>query len=362
MNNESFWPENILEGDKQIFEKDLTKNEPAPFVLHKLNRSVLSKRGLFHNYCIPSALAFPDAKYPRIILWRHLKFIPRIIRFLGYYARYLLSPFNRMRVFKSDESQKFVLVSDLWSVYYFHWFSDSLPRLARLLSHQSIPEEEICLILPANHNLSYISGSLDVLGIKHILLPPDRNAYFHELHIPSHCGLTGTFNYSMEPVRNLFRNRISDGTQPQIRKNIYISRAKARCRSVVNEDLIVPLLDQYGYEVVHLEEHSWSRQLELMGAADIIIAPHGGGLTNMLFLEKGSIIVELKISETDFHNNCFFNMANVLGHRYYYLMCRNAGTSVAPGDDNMIVDPCALRRLLSRISRSNLQGAGENVK
>lgn len=58
---------------------------------------------------------------------------------------------------------------------------------------------------------------------------------------------------------------------------MYISRSRARCRLVVKEDEIIPVLHEFGFEVVHFEEFPWERQLEIISEAIVIIGPTAQG-------------------------------------------------------------------------------------
>jgi hypothetical protein len=54
--------------------------------------------------------------------------------------------------------------------------------------------------------------------------------------------------------------------------------------------------------------------------AVVVIAPHGAGLTNMLFSQPGTLIIEAVCQDNDKKFNlCYQRMASVLGMRYYAL-------------------------------------------
>jgi capsular polysaccharide biosynthesis protein len=46
---------------------------------------------------------------------------------------------------------------------------------------------------------------------------------------------------------------------------------------------------------------------------------HGAGLTNMMFMSKGSKILEIR-GKGDSSNNCFFSLASDLEMKYYYFL------------------------------------------
>lgn len=350
MTTELIWPANICKVDEHVFSKDIVKEAGIPFRQHVLHRAVVTRRGIFSNFCLPTRLGFPGAEPQQFFHWRYMPRIVGVARFIAYYVRFIFSPLGLTRVMKPEPGETFVMVSDQWSDYYYHWFTDALPRLLRMMEKTSMTKNEVRIVLPANHDMSFVRKSLDILGFRYVFLERGRNHYFSRLHIPSHCGRPGLFNYPLEPTSIALREGAAEHVRPSVGKKLYISRSRARCRLVVNEEQIVPLLQEFGFEVVNLEEHPWEKQLQIVSEASVIMGPHGAGFTHMYMLEKGSKVVELRVGEADTHNNCLFNMAVSLGHHYYYLFCKGIGVCNIPGDDNLEVDPEKMRQLLVHLS------------
>lgn len=75
---------------------------------------------------------------------------------------------------------------------------------------------------------------------------------------------------------------------------LYISRARAARRQLRNEseleDTLVRAVDA---RVVHMEDMSLEEQAAAVHGAKVVVAPHGAGLTNLLFAEPGTGVVEL---------------------------------------------------------------------
>ena len=117
-------------------------------------------------------------------------------------------------------------------------------------------------------------------------------------------------------------------------------------RKVKNEEDILPVLQKFGFEIIYLETIEFEKQVGLMVNAKVVLGMHGAGLTNMLFMERGQKVVEIIINGKG-HNNCYFNMANELGHEYYYIV----GETNDPDnpDTDIIVDPARLESLLKKI-------------
>lgn len=89
---------------------------------------------------------------------------------------------------------------------------------------------------------------------------------------------------------------------------LYVSRAlAAKGRHVSNEEELMSALGPLGFERVVLEEMPVQEQIELFHDAACVVAPHGAGLTNLLFSTNADV-VEL------------FGQSVVWPH--YYLLCK----------------------------------------
>ena len=53
------------------------------------------------------------------------------------------------------------------------------------------------------------------------------------------------------------------------------------------------MLINLGFEIIYAEELKFSEQVDLFSEASFVVAPHGAGLTNICFMEKGTRLVEI---------------------------------------------------------------------
>ena len=75
-------------------------------------------------------------------------------------------------------------------------------------------------------------------------------------------------------------------------RRVYLSRARS-VRSFDNEADVESALAHLGYQIVYAEDLDIDEQAHVFGAADVIVAPHGAGLTNLVFSRSGTRLVEL---------------------------------------------------------------------
>lgn len=104
-------------------------------------------------------------------------------------------------------------------------------------------------------------------------------------------------------------------------KRIYITRGSAKnTRRLVNEDVVLPLLEQQGFVKFDPGAVSVQDQIDTFTAAEVIVAPHGAALANLTFCSPGVRILEL--FAPTYVNPCYWVIAdNVPDVRYHYLVC-----------------------------------------
>lgn len=129
-------------------------------------------------------------------------------------------------------------------------------------------------------------------------------------------------------------------------RRLYISRRDASSRKFINEDEIVNLLNNAGFETIELSKFGFSEKIELFAQADIIVGLTGAGLTNLMFCSKDTHVVE--IFPTSFVTYFYASMAGYLGLDYRALIFEN--DSVMSGLNkyygNLSLDPKLLEKSL----------------
>jgi Glycosyltransferase 61 len=76
-------------------------------------------------------------------------------------------------------------------------------------------------------------------------------------------------------------------------RRVYVSRADAEQRRVVNEDRISAALAARGFATVQLSQLSIAQQVGLFREAEVIVAPHGMGLVHLAMANRLKGVVEL---------------------------------------------------------------------
>lgn len=212
-----------------------------------------------------------------------------------------------------------VLSTDGADIYY-HWLFQLLPRF-ELIRRAGIRAESIDYFVVNDLSKSFQRESMQALGIDGSkILESSKVPYLkaRRLIVPSIALGGGCYpSWMCQFLRSTFlKNPFVESTGT--RRRIYISRGLATYRRVLNEGDVVELLGQHGFEVVKLEGLSMSEQAELMASCEAVIAPHGGGLSNLVFCQSGTKVIE--IFSPELVAGYFWKLCNELKLDYYYIL------------------------------------------
>ncbi|MCS3683891.1 glycosyltransferase family 61 protein [Salinibacter ruber] len=218
-----------------------------------------------------------------------------------------------------------------WVANYFHWLSDYLPRIRLLRKYERKTGSRPKILFPKNSQ-EWMKSSIRLLGVNPKRLYRWNNdlAKFDKLVVTSlprkrNEEYNPEPNYSTES-RKWVRNKILKNVNKTSHNvsRIYISREDASRRRLGNRDEVLKVLKKYGFEKYIMSNLSFVDQVSLFHSADLVVAPHGAGLTNILWSEKVSII-EIFGSEVF---PCFFKMSSILGHKYSPAYGRTRGRDI----------------------------------
>ncbi len=206
-----------------------------------------------------------------------------------------------------------------WGTTYFHWMTDLLPRI-ELLRLKGINFAKIDKFVVNRCQLPYEKATLNHFGI-----PEDKiiESQQHP-HVEAERLVIAYLHYrGGNWVGKFLRQEFLTKSLSQVKSSgydrLYISRKYAQYRKVINEaELVNCLKANFGFHVVTLETLSFAEQVAMMFGAKVAIAPHGAGLTNLVFCNPGTKIIE--IFSPDYINNCYWLLSHQVNIDYYYLL------------------------------------------
>ena len=222
-----------------------------------------------------------------------------------------------------------------------HWLTAHLPKLL-LLREKNVLDQ---VILPSERTAA-IDGSLSMLDMK----PEQFQSYdpTRPLQVEK-LTILGTDRFRPELLQMIPEAFGVARSEPP-KKKVFISRLKATRRRLVNEEEIWSLLKPLGFQRVLLEEMTLTAQVELMRETAVLAAPHGAGLTNMLFCPQGAHIIE--IADLSFPNPNFYAVASAMRHNYWLIPAESLG-DVHPLAKDLRVDPTAIQDILPRLGSTS---------
>lgn len=219
---------------------------------------------------------------------------------------------------------KVVILAGLLNNVYFHWLFDILPRI-KLLELANIDLQEIDYFVVDNRT-NFQQETLKLWEIpedKIIPLSFPLHLQVDRLIIPSFPGSIAWMpSWSCQYLREkILDNQTNKNEQ---KKRLYISRNKSSNRRLINEEDIIKILSKYNFEVVNLELLTVKQQGELLSQAEIVISPHGSGLSNLIFCPPKTKIIE--IFSPNYVYPCYWLVSNLVNLNYYYLIGENLGS------------------------------------
>ena len=207
-------------------------------------------------------------------------------------------------------------------VNYGHWLIEGVS--AALLLRERILAEECAIVIPKTRDVAMreviYTTLLNVFGGDDRVVAYERDIadairfdelyYLTSLHIPlrkSPSGIAAVRQVAMAAASRF-------GGIADLPRRLYISRADANTRRVLNEPELVEHLGRHGFTTLRLKDLDFLTQVRLFMNADIVVGAKGAGMTNIMFMDpKGRVI---SLSPDDFPDPFEWDIAQHVGLSY----------------------------------------------
>ena len=275
-----------------------------------------------------------------------LRPIKRIEPWRGFYKNYKKT-FFLGRIL--DSIKKGTVRISLKPVYYccvnefsdnfFHWFTEALPKMVYVKNKF---KSDIIFHIPFPLK-DYQSASLNYCQLN-FLVAEGNVTIFYKLRIVENVYKYPGYYHPelMQETAQLITKSFTDGKIKN--RKIYITRKNASRRKIVNESEIIEVVMRHGFEIFDFDNIDFQQQVAIIVNTSILVSLHGGALTNMIFMEPGSTIVEF-LPKQIMNDKCYFILAGTMKHRYHYLSCEMDGESHITSDFQ--VDALAFEKILT---------------
>ncbi len=178
-----------------------------------------------------------------------------------------------------------------WDNYY-HWFAQCLPAIAHSVR---VAGADRCVLVvralrPWQDESLRLLGLADMPRIEANVWKP----YFFSKAI--YCEFLGGHGggyispYLDRLMAALAKNIEVSDDRP---RRLYVSRSDATRRPLTNERQVEDVLRSHGFAAVVPSTLSLVEQIRLFKGADVVVGPHGAGMTNIGFCRPGTKVLEL---------------------------------------------------------------------
>ena len=240
--------------------------------------------------------------------------------------------------------QPVVIVQDVFEGTNFsHFLFDWVPRLAHFVN-SGREDRDACVFLlggiPGDFHAVVLDRLCELHGLRRerFIFPTGQELWQIEAGVYFFSDLKARIMHpahmaheqSIRVIRDIASGIVvpRDGA-----RKVYISRADAGLRRVANEDEVWSRLRPLGFVMVRLADLSLTEQIRAVRSAEIIVAPHGMGLTHIALHTGGLTLIELHNPQIGTDAYAFIARALRFSYRAVF------GTAVEGGGDNFAVDP-----------------------
>ena len=239
---------------------------------------------------------------------------------------------------------------------YYHWMLDILPKLGVvekagidlsgidyfIVSATSRFQRDTLLACGIDTDRIVFSSSTSLYSADTMIVPCLRNDLGDRIYHGLGVGLASWIPLFLQQKFRTTENGLNDVTSvsdelkqsPQSEKSlrVYISRSTRGSRNIANEPAMIEALEERGFQRVEFENLTVPEQADLMGQAEVVVAVHGAGFTNLSFCNPGTRVIEIF---GDYVVPCYWALCAVAGLDYAQYMATSVDTGITssnPGE------------------------------
>jgi capsular polysaccharide biosynthesis protein len=237
------------------------------------------------------------------------------------------------------------VIGERFAASYYHWLFHALGRLCYV--EKRYPLEKIQHFAVSHLDESFHRDTLQLLGIPQKKILPMKEV----LHVQPDALIVANWTGGFDPtvaewLRERFLSRLTPASIAGP-KRIYVSRGRIGRRHIENETELLEVLRPLGFQTVFCEDLTFQEQMRLFHDAEVIVTPHGAGLSNLLFCRPGTKVIE--IFNRGWRPEIFWQLSEAMGLDHYCLFAEEpaaADPKLAAQHRNILVSLDELRKLL----------------
>ena len=235
---------------------------------------------------------------------------------------------------------------------YWHLLAEELCDLFLLTEYGVVLNEfdQIIFEKPSYRASKEIHEIFGLEQIRQVSLQQNLHLDCEELHF-----FTGTFGLSKYALNGV-RKKILEYFASSLKvysgkpKRIVVTRGSSTTRRWLNEKECIEALNTMGF--IHIDPSNLSllQQVKLFQNAGVVIGPHGAGLTNIMFCNPETKVIEIRSNEQGGEYSsatCYEKLSSILEIEHHTFHCPSIeridlkGRSIEDAD--LVPDPMKLR-------------------
>lgn len=225
----------------------------------------------------------------------------------------------------SDDSERIKTAAPIAPRFpnYYHWIVETVPKIRYVRKYEEVTGRDVTFLFPANLP-TWMDDTVDLLGIPEEKRERAKSSIYQvdNLIIPSFPPL---IREDYDWLRTTVLEHLSvNSDASNAHHHVYISRSNAIERRVVNEDEVRDMLSTYDFRTYRPENRSVGWNAQLFKNAELVVGPHGAGLTDIVFTRDGSLL-ELFGAKV---KPPYEELANLVGIDYGSLRCEPRATDI----------------------------------
>ncbi|HLH11148.1 MAG TPA: glycosyltransferase family 61 protein [Methylovirgula sp.] len=222
------------------------------------------------------------------------------------------------RVKTLPRGETYAYLRQVWDTNYGHWLIDCLPKVGILAEHFDLAGLKFIVTRRSGPMRKVYVDSLGAFGIRpdQIVAMGREAVEVERLLYPLPVAMHYWFKAPRAiQILEALRDRIAPNGQGP--KRLYVSRALARNRHLLNEAEILDVLEEFDVTIVYPERLSFVEQVRLFANADLVIGNCGANLANAVFARRGLKI--FAITSQIMGDMFYWDLANLKSGKYFSL-------------------------------------------
>jgi len=216
------------------------------------------------------------------------------------------------------------VINQYWGYGYFHFMVEVMPRVALCVDFLKMNPQIQILVPRVRGNMADV---FSVIGLSNSRLVTGNVRAKIAYHPKSTaCGIANL--QEIQFLSELYRNYTERTLFPQPRNKLILIRRSRRRRFTEQkeiEEVVKHAAENYNLTYTLYIDNPpppLNQTMMMFHSAVMIVGPHGAGLSNMLFSQPGTFIIEglCYLPEV---NVCYQRLAVVLGHRWHGIISRS---------------------------------------